>query len=87
MAFLITPKGDMTKVLPESGESFTLEELQKHVEGPIEIVPGSDDGTTLALVNEEGKLMGKQSNLSASIKFDQHLVGNCLILTATEMGE
>lgn len=50
---LITPEASVTEFVPANGRDFTLEELQKGVEGYIEIIDLSDK--TIMVVNEDGK--------------------------------
>lgn len=77
MATLITPDGTLKVVHPKAGigKKFTLDELKKIVEGYIEIICLSD-GKRIAVVNEEGKLIGLQYNPRASLTTGYHLVGN-----------
>lgn len=50
---LITPEASVTEFVPANGRDFTLEELQKSVEGCIEIIDLTDK--TIMVVNEDGK--------------------------------
>ena len=50
---LITPEASVTEFVPANGRDFTLEELQKGVEGCIEIIDLTDK--TIMVVNEDGK--------------------------------
>ena len=50
---LITPEASVTEFVPANGRDFTLEELQKGVEGCIEIIDITDK--TIMVVNEDGK--------------------------------
>ncbi len=50
---LITPEASVTEFVPANGRDFTLEELQKGVEGYIEIIDLTDK--TIMVVNEDGK--------------------------------
>lgn len=63
MATLIKPDGATSQVLPASGESFTLEELQAFVGGYIEVIRV---GSALYVLNEEGKLLDLPANLPAT---------------------
>lgn len=50
---LITPEASVTEFVPANGRDFTLEELQKGVEGCIEIIDLTDKA--IMVVNEDGK--------------------------------
>ena len=50
---LITPEASVTEFVPANGRDFTLEELQKGVEGCIDIIDLTDK--TIMVVNEDGK--------------------------------
>ena len=50
---IITPEASVTEFVPANGRDFTLEELQKGVEGCIEIIDLTDK--TIMVVNEDGK--------------------------------
>ena len=50
---LITPEASVTEFVPANGRDFTLEELQKGVEGCIEIIDLTEK--TIMVVNEDGK--------------------------------
>ena len=50
---LITPEASVTEFVPANGRDFTLEELQKSVDGCIEIIDLTDK--TIMVVNEDGK--------------------------------
>lgn len=50
---LITPEASVTEFVPANGRDYTLEELQKGVEGCIEIIDLTDK--SIMVVNEDGK--------------------------------
>ena len=50
---LITPEASVTEFVPANGRDFTLAELQKGVDGCIEIIDLTDK--TIMVVNEDGK--------------------------------
>lgn len=50
---LITPEASVTEFVPANGRDFTLEELQKGVEGCIQIIDLTEK--TIMVVNEDGK--------------------------------
>lgn len=63
-AYIIHTDSNPEYVMPKNGTDFKLEELQKIVNGLIEIVPL--DGRRIMVVNEEGKLMGLPVNVFAT---------------------
>lgn len=88
-AEILKADGTSVVVAPENGTDFNLDELQKIVDGFIEIVPiygarrmfGSDK---IMVVNEEGKLNGLPFNLSATLLvradgIDDIIVGDVLV--------
>lgn len=52
-ALIIKTDESVTPIVPVNGGDFTLEELQKHVGGRIEIVRLTDQA--IMVINEEGK--------------------------------
>lgn len=97
MAVLVRADGTAAIVYPRAGDgaAFTLEELQAHVGGYIEIVPWPRVHGRKALyglfllADEEGKLTGKPRNEAATrlIDGEQEIVGDVLLLTPREFGE
>lgn len=85
MATLITPDGTLKVVHPKAGigKKFTLDELKKIVEGYIEIIHLTDG--RIAVVNEEGRIIGLQCNPRASLTTGYHLVGNVLLCENAEL--
>jgi len=81
-ALLIQSDSTTQHVTPANGEHFTLEEMQQHVGGYIEVVR-LGDGTVL-IVNEDGKPQGQPRNEFATRIFQarvgrhDHIVGNVL---------
>lgn len=63
--------GDVERVCPENDTDYQLHELQKFVGGYVEFCYG-DDGRML-VVDEEGKLKGKQINERATFYYQQHI--------------
>lgn len=63
-AVLYKADGNTCYVEPKNGTDFTLEELQGFVGGYIEVV--SIDSTTIMVVNEEGKMLGLDFNITAT---------------------
>lgn len=85
MARLIQPDGTETTVTPKApSNEWTLEELQHHVEGLIELCPMQCDGQDV-WVNEEGRVFELAPNTRASQLVQHPLVGPVLILGAGEV--
>ena len=82
MAELFEVGHTMRKVEPENGDTFTLEELQKHIDGYVEMIPV--DGKFL-IVDEEGRYKGSPINVNASAIYGEGLVGNVLVCSAEEL--
>lgn len=88
MATLIKPDGATSQVLPASGESFTLKELQGFVGGYIQVIRV---GSALYVLNEEGKLLGLPANVPATHRAHDflfegdYLCGNVLICEPSEL--
>ncbi len=72
-------KQDQLELVKPQGEYFTLEELQKAVNGYIELAPVVDEDY-LTVVNEEGLLKGLPLNTLYLQLFGRRLVGNVLIV-------
>lgn len=81
-AEILYPNDRYAFVEPDNGKTFTLEELQEIVGGPIEVI-GLDD--LLLVINEEGKLRGLRFNVQATVlyrkncKVCDYIVGNALL--------
>lgn len=80
MATLYRHNGTEENVEPQNGAQFTLKELNRFVDGYIEIVFLNDG--RLMVVNEEGKLKGLPLNVKATeimgSKYDC-IVGDALV--------
>jgi hypothetical protein len=63
MAKLVKPDGEIEEVLPKRTNRWTLDEVQAHVEGPVEVMPWQP---LRMLINEEAKLHGKPRNVVAT---------------------
>lgn len=61
----------------------TLSSLQKIVDGYIEVVPFTNDGTHL-IINEEGKLTGLPYNFPY---YDDFIVGTAIFTKSDDEGE
>ena len=88
MAKVIPVVGEPYEVQPKNGKFFELEELQKIVEGYIEIV--RLDNGKLMVVNEEGKLAGLPFNEIATAIYQKYrgfdcIVGNVIISNKHEI--
>lgn len=90
MAKLIKVDGTVTEVKPKNGRDFTLEELRELVGCEwIEIVRLLGNGDSFLVVDEEGKLNGKERNEKATrmygrMPFD-YIVGNALLCKRGEV--
>lgn len=99
MAILIRPDGTENHVTPKRGNRWTLEELQEHVGGSIEQMPGVR-GLRM-LFDEEGQLKGLPFNAVATaivmeavlaeaerrgcgLRYHPRIVGNALVLEPGE---
>ena len=91
MAVLVTPDGKETKVQPR-GKRWGLEELQEHVGGYIEKMPGVEP---TILFDEDGKRKNLPFNAKATqrvnallegqvLRYIPQLVGNVLFLEPGE---
>jgi len=86
MAQFIKSNGTEVELLPESGKHFTLKEMQDCVGGFIEIVYTQDG--RLIVLDEEGKLKGKEVNLKATKLYgntNDCIVGDVLVCTNKEV--
>jgi len=68
MALIIRANGTTEEVFPSQGKEFTLEELQKAVDGHIEVVPIRNPvlSDKVMFCDEEGKLKNKPFNFEAT---------------------
>ena len=80
MAYLLRVDG----TIEQMGWNPSLKELQKAVDGYIEIVPMANGGHFYC--NEEGKLIGLPHNPAANslIDFNDTIVGNVVVLEEGE---
>ena len=104
MAKILKTDNTSVEVQPKNGRDFSLEELQKIVGGFIEIVEArgimleiSETGetnyselprNTIIVLNEEGKLMGMEFNLVASVAYGNPydaIVGDVLLCRQSEV--
>lgn len=89
MAKVITAAGDIREVQPKNGKFFELEELQKVVEGYIEIIDLGND--QLMVVNEEGKLEDLPYNFFATQMYQRstsaldYIAGNALVCSNNQI--
>ena len=82
MAIIIKTTGEVVKVEPANGNIFTLKELQKAVNGYIQIVPitTGEHADKFMIVDEEGLIKPNQINVVASKIAGQHIVGQVIII-------
>lgn len=64
-AYHITVEGSVEEIYPNNGKDFRLDEVQKRVEGYIEIVYLSKE--QIMIVNEEGKFDKKENPIATGI--------------------
>lgn len=88
MADLYKADGNIVNTLPANGEAFTMDELQQHVDGYVEIV-GSAYSIALGckllvLGDEDGLPRQLPLNRNASLAAGKRLVGNVLFITEAE---
>ena len=74
---LLIKKNEVQIVKPKE-DYFTLDELQKLVDGYIEVVPSLFTGY-LDVLNEEGRIKGLYSNVIAYLLFEREYVGDVLV--------
>jgi hypothetical protein len=90
MAILVPADGEARDLLPGSGETFTLAELQKAVGGDIQVLR-LRDGRWMVM-NEYGKHQSLPLNIAAThvmagiIAADDFIVGDVVICTSLEAG-
>jgi hypothetical protein len=68
----------ITKISPENGEEFSLEELQKYVEGHIEGL--QLDRNIKMWVNEDGSMLKLPLNTRATLTASNLVVGEAIII-------
>ena len=67
-AFIFKANGERKEVVPANGTDFSLGELKEIVGGYIEIIPSVLDDMIM-VIDEEGKLKGKESNPVATFLY------------------
>ena len=84
-AMVINADGTYTNVVPNNGTDFSLSELQKFVDGHIEVL-FSLDGKNIMVLNEEGKIHDLPYNIVATNianemfgLFGDYIAGNVLV--------
>lgn len=90
MAKLIKTDGTVTEVAPKNGRNFTLEELRTLIGCDwIEIVRLLGSGDSFLVVDEEGKLNGKERNSKATKMYGRmpydYIVGDALLCKEGEV--
>lgn len=71
-AYYIPVEGEPNIIAPQNGTDFSLEELQKAVDGLIEIVNLKND--KIMVVNEEGKFTKQLNPCATFIAHLQHAI-------------
>lgn len=72
-AYLITEKCGVSQIKPKNGTDFELEEVQKYVDGYIEIVQLTDE--QIMIVNEEGKFTKGCNQIASAIAHLHRAIG------------
>jgi hypothetical protein len=91
MALLIEPNGRKTIKTPENGRDFTLDELRRLVGCEyIEVAHLGAQGGAFFVLDEEGKLTGKDYNAEATAMYQanhpwDYIVGNALLCDPGEV--
>lgn len=91
MALIYRASGDVENVEPKNGTDFSLEELQKIVDGLIEIKFLRDDEGRVMILNEEGKLRNLLYNERATTLYRKFvyehdfIVGDVLICDKSQI--
>jgi uncharacterized linocin/CFP29 family protein len=79
-ALVIKPDGSITTVTPENGTDFQLEELNRFVDGYIEVIRPPGIPGVIMVINEEGKLKDLKFNAVATVIWQvDAIVGNALL--------
>ena len=73
-AYLIAEEDEITRVNPKNGTDFKLEEIQKHVDGYIEVIRLSD--VWIMIVNEEGKFSKGYNSIATALAHLHHAIGS-----------
>ena len=83
-SWLFRTTGEVEQISPERDNCFSLEEMQRYVNGLIQIV-GSPIGGKEVYCNEEGLLYDLPVNMAYLLHFDQELRGNVLLLCEKQL--
>lgn len=74
-AYLITEKCEVSRVEPENGKEFELSEVQRYVDGYIEVVRLTDE--QIMIINEEGKFAKGCNQIATAIAHLHGAIGQC----------
>lgn len=74
-AYLITEKYGVSQIIPENSRAFKLVEIQKYVDGYIEIVRLNDE--QIMVVNEEGKFTKGCNQIASAIAHLHRAIRQC----------
>lgn len=89
MATVYKSNGECYEVQPKNGTDFKLEELHNIIGGYIETISIGND--KIMIVDEEGKLKGRQFNKNATLLFQLYngnsdfIVGTALVCKKSEI--
>jgi hypothetical protein len=86
MALLIKADGTTTTIAPRDGKRFTIEEMQKLVDGYVQVV--KTKAGELLICDEDGKPRGKPLNAEATklYEYGNHspIVGDVIVCARKE---
>lgn len=66
MATLIKADGSQATIQPQNGTDFSLEELQKYVDGYIQVIQLHNQEDEILVLNEDGKYQQRPLNMAAT---------------------
>ena len=79
-AIIIRTNDELERIAPANGKYFALDEIQKLVDGYIEVVfPRGAIGGNVLICDEEGQRKGKAYNALASAIYGSPIVGDVVL--------
>ena len=88
-AYLITEKLEVSKIKPKNGKNFDLREVQKYVDGYIQVVRLTDE--QIMIVNAEGKFTKGCNQIATAIAilhraiFQNDYIAGDVVICPSEM--
>lgn len=70
--YIIKENGDVEVIRPQNGTDFSLEELQKYVDGLIDIIDLNNGN--IMVVNDEGKFTKQMNPFATFIALTRHAI-------------